>query len=67
MKRIIRILPIQPSVQQVTLDFEKAVWKALRSVLAAVQLQGCVFHWTQALWRKVSSCQALFFRCGKKW
>ena len=52
MKKIIRILPIQPSVQQVTLDFEKAVWKALRSVLPAVQLQGCVFHWTQALWRK---------------
>ncbi|XP_073258751.1 uncharacterized protein [Porites lutea] len=24
-----------------------------RSVLPAVQLQGCVFHWTQALWRKV--------------
>ena len=31
MKKIIRILPIQPSVQQVTLDFERAVWKALRS------------------------------------
>ncbi|XP_068725452.1 uncharacterized protein [Montipora capricornis] len=53
MKKVMRLLPIQPAVQQVTLDFEKAIWKALRSVLPTVKLQGCVFHWTQALWRKV--------------
>ena len=26
----------------------------MRSVLPNVQLKGCAFHWTQALWRKVS-------------
>ncbi|KAK3752540.1 hypothetical protein QZH41_016319, partial [Actinostola sp. cb2023] len=41
------------SVQQVTVDFEKAVWKDLKSVLPEVQIQGCLFHWTQVLWRKV--------------
>ena len=25
----------------------------MRSVLADVELMECVFHWTQALWRKV--------------
>ena len=41
-------------MKQVLLDFEKAVWLAMRSVLPNVQLKGCAFHWTQALWRKVS-------------
>lgn len=35
------------------LDFEKAVWSALRQTLPGVQLKGCSFRWTQALWRKV--------------
>ena len=51
-----QLLPREPAVKQVTLDFEKAVWLAMRSVLPNdyVQLKGCAFHWTQALWRKVS-------------
>ncbi|KAK3727606.1 hypothetical protein QZH41_012639 [Actinostola sp. cb2023] len=53
LSEIISLLPRDPAVQQVTLDFEKAVWAALKSVLPDVQLQGCVFHWTQAIWRKV--------------
>ena len=54
LKKLLDMLPAQASVVQVTVDFETAMWKALRSVMPAVQLQGCVFHWTQALWRKVS-------------
>ena len=38
---------------QVTADFESAVWGAFRKVLPEVQLLGCAFHWNQALWRKV--------------
>lgn len=41
-------------VKKVTADFEKAVWNAVRTVYPGVKLTGCVFHWTQALWRKVS-------------
>jgi len=41
------------AVRQVTVDFEKALWSALREVLPTVKIQGCVFHWTQAVWRKV--------------
>lgn len=49
------ILPRPPRVTKVMLDFEKAVWSALRQTLPNVQLKGCSFHWTQALWRKVGS------------
>ncbi|XP_068719964.1 uncharacterized protein [Montipora capricornis] len=41
------------AARQVTVDFKKALWSALRAVLPTVKIQGCVFHWTQAVWRKV--------------
>ena len=53
LKAILDVLPDQPSVDRVVLDFEKAMWAAVRSVLPGVTLMGCAFHWTQALWRKV--------------
>ena len=53
LKQLLEILPSAPAVKQITLDFEKATWAALRKVFPHVKLQGCVFHWTQALWRKV--------------
>ncbi len=43
----------EPAVQEVMLDFEAAVWKAMNSVFPDVTLKGCGFHWNQALWRKV--------------
>ena len=42
-RHLIEILPSAPAVQQVTLDFEKAVWTALRDVIPQAVLQGCVF------------------------
>ena len=53
LKHLLEILPSAPAVQQITLDFKKAAWAALRSVIPHAILQGCAFHWTQALWRKV--------------
>ena len=32
---------------------ERAVWTVFRELLPDVAFQGCLFHWTQALWRKV--------------
>jgi len=52
-KKHLEILPSAPAAEQITLDFERAVSAALRKVMPQAKLQGCVFHWTQALWRKV--------------
>ena len=46
-------LPEDIKVEKVVLDFERATWEALREVVPDVSLQGCVFHWAQAVWRKV--------------
>ena len=54
LRTVIQLLPSEPAVKQVTMDFETALWLAMKTVLPTVQIQGCVFHWTQALWRKVS-------------
>lgn len=53
LQTLLQVLPREPAMKQVTLDFEKAVWLAMKSVLPNVQLKGCAFHWTQALWKKV--------------
>ena len=51
---VLGLLPITPAVKHITIDFEKALWSALRQIFPAVKIMGCVFHWTQAVWRKVS-------------
>jgi len=57
MRTILDLLPQNPQVNQVMIDFEKAMWNCLCEVLPDVTVKGCVFHWTQALWRKVrDSC-----------
>lgn len=35
------------------LDFEAAAWSALKEVYPTVKLLGCVYHWKQAVWRKI--------------
>ena len=37
------------AVRRFTLDFERALWTVLRQLLPDVSLQGCLFHWMQAL------------------
>ena len=48
---------IQESMQEnnickVVADFEKAVWKAVTAVFLDVSVSGCLFHWSQSMWRK---------------
>ena len=50
---ILRLLPSEPAVSKVVVDFERAVWSALHKSLAAISVHGCWFHWAQAVYRKV--------------
>ena len=52
-KQLLEILVSAPATEQITLDFETAVWAALKKVMPQAKLQGCMFHWTQALRGKV--------------
>ncbi|KAJ7389792.1 hypothetical protein OS493_029215 [Desmophyllum pertusum] len=49
LKTVLNLLPSRPSLKKVTIDFEKAIWAVLRELLPTVEIQGCVFYWTQAL------------------
>ncbi|CAH3133416.1 unnamed protein product [Pocillopora meandrina] len=69
LQEVLRILPSPPAVRSITLDFEQALWTVFRELLPNVSLQGCLFHRTQALWRKENwitgtmwpqSCWSLF-------
>lgn len=53
LKSVKRMLPTQPSVQNFVVDFEAGVWQAIRKVFPELEISGCVFHWTQSVWRKV--------------
>ena len=61
-REIIKNIPGQPSVRKVTVDFERAIWSAFQKVLPEVRIMGCAFHWSQALWRKVSVRKVLLFK-----
>ncbi|XP_048750365.2 uncharacterized protein LOC125662230 [Ostrea edulis] len=53
LRAIDRLLPRQISLQGFVVDFESAMWRAIQDRFPWAVIQGCVFHWTQALYRKV--------------
>jgi hypothetical protein len=53
LQHVLHKLQPSQSVVSVVLDFEAALWSAIRETMPNVQLRGCHFHWTQAIWRKV--------------
>ena len=46
---------LQMSPQSVMADFELAVIQSLEMQLPGVEIQGCYFHFSQCLWRKVQA------------
>lgn len=53
MQSVLTILNNEQLVQKVVIDFERAVWVAVQEKLPDATIQGCAFHWTQSLWRKI--------------
>ena len=52
-KKVKNLLPPNPAVSRIVADFEAAMWKGIISIFPDVQIQGCLFHWTQALQREM--------------
>ncbi len=42
-----------PVIKEIITDFEAAVWKAVKTLFPEVQHFGCLFHWKQAVMKKV--------------
>ncbi|XP_028408207.1 uncharacterized protein LOC114530782 [Dendronephthya gigantea] len=53
LKAIKNLLADGLCLKGVVIDFEHALWQAVAKVFPGASVQGCVFHWTQAIWRKV--------------
>jgi len=52
-RQLLASLSTEPQVTGFMVDFESVIWKALKTVFADIAIRGCVFHMTQAIWRKV--------------
>ncbi|KAK3729886.1 hypothetical protein QZH41_005332 [Actinostola sp. cb2023] len=55
LRKVLSILPSEPRVKEVVLDFERALWSCIRKEMVEVNLVGCAFHWMQAVWRKIQA------------
>ena len=53
LRAVLATLPGSPLVSSFMVDFETAMWKALAHVFPDLPVKGCVFHLTQAVWRKI--------------
>ncbi|XP_065942058.1 uncharacterized protein [Magallana gigas] len=53
LRTVDHLLLDQIKLQSFVVYFEAALWRALRDRFPAYTIQGCVFYWTQAVYRKV--------------
>ena len=62
------LLPDDINLKRAVTDFEDGLWRATLEVFnindgSNFTMQGCVFHWTQAVWRKVMILYYLLLSC----
>ena len=58
LEAIFKMLPPENKIQEVVIDFERAMWSAFKKVLPShSKLHGCWFHWSQCIYRKVKDAK----------
>ena len=55
LEAIVTSFAAPPRLKRVILDFEAAIWVAMKTVFPNAELRGCSFHFTQAIYRKVQN------------
>jgi hypothetical protein len=53
LQQILKLLPSPPVAERLAADFEDGLWRAVKTVFPDIHIQGCAFHWGQAVWRHV--------------
>ena len=53
LQQIMKLLPSPPVVERLVADFEDGLWRAIKTVFPDIHIQGCAFHWGQAVWHHV--------------
>ena len=53
LQQILKLLPSPPVAERLAADFEDGLWRAVKTVFPDIHMQGCAFHWGQAVWRHV--------------
>ena len=54
LEAIFKMIKHDNNIQEVVIDFERAMWSAFKKVLPShAKLHGCWFHWSQCVYRKV--------------
>jgi len=61
-----QVLPSPPVVAAFMVDFEAAVWNAVRIEFPDATIKGCTFHFSQAIWRKVQDIGLQRAYCEKR-
>ena len=52
LQAMVQLMHDTPRVHDFVMDFEAALWAAVRNCFPGSSIHGCVFHWTQSVWRK---------------
>jgi hypothetical protein len=63
LKAVFQLVPTN-NLSTIVMDFEAAFWRSVQKLRPDVKQRGCLFHYTQAVWRKVQELGKLIVSCS---